>query len=108
MTDTFTSQELAATREHEQQEAARILGVQELVMLHHSDGETRGHPGLSKGDSQADQAGSAGRGSVSGALQEELTVAPGPQNSRPGHPGRGIFRVPETTYTSWSSGSRRI
>ena len=34
-----TSQELAATREHEQQEAARILGVQELVLLHHSDGE---------------------------------------------------------------------
>jgi LmbE family N-acetylglucosaminyl deacetylase len=34
-----TSQELAATREREQQDAARVLGVREVVMLHHPDGE---------------------------------------------------------------------
>ncbi len=33
------SQDLAAIREGEQEEAARILGVHEVVMLHHPDGE---------------------------------------------------------------------
>ena len=35
----MTSSELAAVREREQQEAANILGVQDVVMLHHPDGE---------------------------------------------------------------------
>ncbi len=34
-----TSQELAATREREQQDAAKILGVKDVVLLHHPDGE---------------------------------------------------------------------
>lgn len=34
-----TSRELAAVREKEQQEAARVLGVSQVVMLHHPDGE---------------------------------------------------------------------
>ena len=33
------SHELAAVREEEQQNAARILGVQDVVLLHHPDGE---------------------------------------------------------------------
>ena len=33
------SQDLAAIREREQEKAARILGVREVVMLHHPDGE---------------------------------------------------------------------
>jgi LmbE family N-acetylglucosaminyl deacetylase len=35
----ITPQELAALREREQLQAARILGVKEVVMLHRSDGE---------------------------------------------------------------------
>lgn len=35
----MTSGQLAAVREREQQEAANILGVQDVVMLHHPDGE---------------------------------------------------------------------
>jgi LmbE family N-acetylglucosaminyl deacetylase len=34
-----SSQELGPTREREQREATRILGVQEVVTLHHPDGE---------------------------------------------------------------------
>ena len=34
-----TSQELVATREREQQDAAKILGVKDVVLLHHPDGE---------------------------------------------------------------------
>lgn len=34
-----TSQELAATREREQREAAQLLGVKKVVTLHHPDGE---------------------------------------------------------------------
>ena len=34
-----TSQELAATREREQQDAAKILGVKDVVLLRHPDGE---------------------------------------------------------------------
>lgn len=34
-----TSSELGALREREQQEAANILGVNDIVMLHHPDGE---------------------------------------------------------------------
>ena len=35
----ITAQELSATRETEQIKAARLLGVQDVVMLHHPDGE---------------------------------------------------------------------
>lgn len=35
----ITSQELSATREKEQLDAARVLGVKDVVMLHHPDGE---------------------------------------------------------------------
>ena len=35
----ITSQQLAATREQEQRDAARVLGVKEVVELHHPDGE---------------------------------------------------------------------
>jgi LmbE family N-acetylglucosaminyl deacetylase len=35
----ITSQELSATREKEQLDAARMLGVKNVVMLHHPDGE---------------------------------------------------------------------
>lgn len=35
----ITSQELAAVREQELLEAARVLGVSDVVMLHHPDGE---------------------------------------------------------------------
>jgi len=35
----ITAQELSATREMEQVKAARLLGVQDVVMLHHPDGE---------------------------------------------------------------------
>jgi LmbE family N-acetylglucosaminyl deacetylase len=34
-----TSQELSSTREKEQLDAAKILGVKDVVMLHHPDGE---------------------------------------------------------------------
>ena len=34
-----TSREIAAIREREQQDAARVLGVREVVMLHYADGE---------------------------------------------------------------------
>ena len=35
----ITSEELAAVREQEQLDAAKVLGVSEVVMLHHPDGE---------------------------------------------------------------------
>lgn len=35
----MTSEELSVIREREQQDAAHILGVQEVVLLHHPDGE---------------------------------------------------------------------
>ncbi len=35
----ITSEELSVIREREQQDAANVLGVQDLVLLHHPDGE---------------------------------------------------------------------
>ena len=35
-----TSQDLAATREGDQLEAAQFMGVQDVIMLHHPDGST--------------------------------------------------------------------
>jgi LmbE family N-acetylglucosaminyl deacetylase len=44
----INSQELAAIREKEQLDAARLLGVKNVVMLHHPDGELEDNSGFRK------------------------------------------------------------
>lgn len=44
--NTITSEDLAPIREKEQEDAANLLGVKELVMLHYPDGELEDTPDL--------------------------------------------------------------